>query len=85
MDTETITLDYPIKANGSETSLLVLKRPTVGDLLASKQGGRKDIDAEVFLLATLCSVSPDDIKRLDVSDYHKLNDALGKMLGTSQD
>lgn len=76
---ETIPLQYPIEANGVKTERLTLRRPTVGDLLNSGQGGRSSQEAEVHLLADLCGVSPDDIRRLDMADYFTLQDALGKM------
>lgn len=78
-DTDTVQLAYPIDTNGVRTDRLTLRRPTVGDLLNSLQNGRSDPEAEIWLLANLCSVCPDDLKALDLSDYMKLQRALGKM------
>ena len=79
---ETITLNYPIEVNGIETSTLTLRRPSVGDLLNSTVG-KSTQEGEVYLLANLCGVAPDDIKRMDLSDYFQLQDKLGKMQGRS--
>jgi len=80
---QTIPLQYPIEANGIRVTQLTLRRATVGDLLSSSQG-RSDKEAEVHLLADLCGIAPDDIRRLDLADYFVLQEALGKMQGSGK-
>lgn len=84
-ETQTIQLAYPIDTNGVKTDRLHLRRPTVGDLLNSTQNGRSDQEAEIWLLANLCSVCPDDLKALDLADYMRLQRALGKMQTSTHD
>ena len=81
---ETISLEYPIEANGVTVNSLNLRRPTIGDLLKSAADGRSNREAEIHLFADLCGISPEDIQRIDLKDFFKLQEALGKMRGTSR-
>ncbi len=81
--TISLSLEYPIEANGVTVKSLSLRRPTIGDLLKSASGGRSDKEAEIHLLADLCGIAPDDIQHIDLADYLKLQDMLGKMQGTT--
>lgn len=77
--TETFNLKFPIKCNGVESSTLTVRRPTIGDMLNSNQNGRSDQEAEIWLLANLSSVSPEDIKKLDLADYMRIQKGMLKM------
>ena len=75
-----IELKYPIQINGTETSVLHMRRPKVRDqLLVEKSGlvGKGDAEREVLLFANLCEVAPNDIEQIDMSDYKKLQVAYG--------
>ncbi|WP_252180216.1 phage tail assembly protein [Endozoicomonas sp. 4G] len=76
---QTFNLKYPIKCNGVETSTLKVRRPTIGDMLNSTQNGRSDQEAEIWLLANLSCVSPDDIKTMDLADYMRIQKGMLKM------
>ena len=76
---DTVQLDYPISVNGVKNTVLSMRRPTVGDYLTSVGNGRSNQESEVRLIADLCSMAPDDIKKLDMQDYLKLQDVLAKM------
>ena len=78
-----IELKYPIQINGTETSVLHMRRPKVRDqLLVEKSGlvGKGDAEREVLLFANLCEVAPNDIEQIDMSDYKKLQVAYGSFL-----
>ena len=78
-----IELKYPIQINGTETSVLHVRRPKVRDqLLLDKSGmvGKGDAEREVLLFANLCEVAPGDIEELDMSDYKKLQETYGAFL-----
>lgn len=84
MNMETIQLGYPISVNGIKNTVLSMRRPTVGDYLNSVDSGRNNQEAEVRLIADLCSMAPDDVKKLDMQDYLKLQDVLAKMQAPAQ-
>ena len=75
METVTISLDYPVEANGVEASSLTMRRPKVRDQLAAERGGGLRAEVEVRLFANLCEVPDTAIEGLDMSDYRKLTDA----------
>ena len=79
MNSETITLKYPITMNGVETTFISMRRPTVGDMLVSNSKGMSSQESEVRLLADLCSMAPDDMKKMDMADYISLQDVFAKM------
>lgn len=76
---DTVKLNYPITVNGVKNTVLSMRRPTVGDYLTSVDSKRSNQESEVRLIADLCSMAPDDIKKLDMQDYLKLQDVLAKM------
>lgn len=83
-DKTTIELKYPITIDGTETSVLHMRRPKVRDqLLVEKSGmvGKGDAEREVLLFSNLCEVAPSDIEQIDMSDYKKLQEAYGSFLG----
>ena len=84
MNMETIQLNYPISVNGIKNTVLSMRRPTVGDYLNSVDSGRNNQEAEIRLIADLCSMAPDDVKKLDMQDYLTLQDVLAKMQAPEQ-
>lgn len=70
-----IELNFPVKVDGIETSVLQMRRPKVIDQLTfEKAQGMSDAEREIKLFANLCEVAPDDIKSLDLMDYAKLGE-----------
>lgn len=69
---ETVKLDYPITINGSTVSTVGLRRPKVSDELAAKKLTSDDAMYEVTLIANLAELTPDDILKMDSSDFRKL-------------
>lgn len=78
-----IELKYPITIDGTETSVLHMRRPKVRDqLLVEKSGlaGKGNAAQEVLLIANLCEVAPGDLENLDMADYKKLQETFGSFL-----
>ena len=78
-----IELKYPITIDGTETSVLHMRRPKVRDqLLVDKSGiaGKSQSEREVLLFANLCEIAPGDIEELYMADYKKLQETFGAFL-----
>lgn len=78
-----IELKYPITIDGTETSVLHMRRPKVRDqLLVDKSGiaGKSQAEREIMLIANLCEVAPADIEQLDMADYTKIQETFGSFL-----
>jgi len=71
---ETLTLAYPVEADGAPLAELTVRRPKVRDLLAAEKAGGGDAGREVRLFANLCQVSPATIEALDLADYNRLQE-----------
>lgn len=67
----TINLNFPIKIDGIETSVLQMRRPKVKDQMIFEKRAQNMTDAEreIRLFANLCEVAPEDIEALDLMDY----------------
>ncbi|MGI2025754.1 phage tail assembly protein [Endozoicomonas acroporae] len=76
MNTEIISLAYPIDTNGLESRELEMRRPTVADMMRMDKSKASDAEKELRLLADLCQCSPEELEKLDVSDYSKLQEKL---------
>ena len=73
----TITLNHPVKlTDGSLCSTLTMRRPTVKDMRIAQNSASTDMEKELRLVGNLCGLSPDDIDRLDFSDYAALQSQL---------
>jgi hypothetical protein len=76
-----ISLEYPVTVEGREVAEISLRRPRVNDVVASRKGKKDDADAEVALIANLAGLPPSAILDLDLSDYKKLQEAIGDFFG----
>jgi hypothetical protein len=70
-----VELSRPMVIDGAQVKALRMREPTVADQLASEEMKGSDSAKEIAMLANLCEVSPDDIKRLTLKDYKKLQGA----------
>lgn len=77
---ENVELKYPINVHGTEISALSLRRPTVRDRLLSEKTSGTESDKEVRFIANLCELAPDDIEKLDMADYVKVQEVLAGFL-----
>jgi hypothetical protein len=76
-----VELSRPIVIDGAQVKALRMREPTVADQLASEEMKGSDSAKEIAMLANLCEVSPDDIKRLTLKDYKKLQAAFLGFIG----
>ncbi len=77
----TVDLEYPITVDGTKIAAITLRRPTVDDMRAAKKSADFDEDMELTLFANLAGLTPDDIGKLDYSDYSALQEKLKSFLG----
>lgn len=70
-----IELSRPIEIDGVQVTTLRMREPTVADQLLLDEMKGSDATKEVALVANLCEVTPDDIKRLTLRDYRKVQKA----------
>ena len=78
-----IELKYPVTIDGTEVSVLHMRRPKVRDqLLMDKAGkvGKSEGEREVLLFANLCEIAPESLEGVDMSDYRKLQEAYTSFL-----
>lgn len=70
-----VELSRPISIDGADVTKLRLREPTVADQLAADEYKGGDAAKELFTMANLCQVTPDDLKKLTLRDYKKLQGA----------
>lgn len=76
-----IELARPMSIDGAQVKVLRMREPTVADQLASEEMAGSNSAKEIAMLANLCEVAPDDIKRLTMKDYKKLQVAFLGFIG----
>jgi hypothetical protein len=76
-----IALKFPLSIDGHAVKTVRMRRPTVADMLAADKTKGSDAEKEVKLFANLAELTPDDIGRLDMSDYAQLREAWASFLG----
>lgn len=76
-----VELSRPMSIDGAQVKALRMREPTVADQLASEEMKGSDSAKEIAMLANLCEVAPDDIKRLTLKDYKKLQGAFLGFIG----
>lgn len=70
-----IELRSSLEIDGAQVKTLRLREPTVGDQLASEEIKGSEAAKEIAMLSNLCEISPNDIKRMKLHDYKKLQAA----------
>jgi hypothetical protein len=76
-----ITLARPITLDsGIEQGILRMREPTVEDQIVHDEMKGSDAVREVTMFANLCEVSPDDIRKLNLKSYRRLQEAYGGFL-----
>lgn len=71
-----VTLSRPLDIDGAKVNVLTMREPTVDDQIAAEKNG-SDGQADKKYIANLCMVSPDDIGRLPLRDFKRLQVAFG--------
>ena len=77
---ERIQLSFPIKHDGVPIADIALRRPTVGDHLATQKSAGTDAEREIRLIANLAELPLAAIHQLDMKDYAQLQKVLGGFL-----
>lgn len=67
-----IDLDFPLTISGTSVSQLSMRCPTLDDQIRSQDSEKSTTLQEVRLFADLCEVPPDDLRRIAMPDYIKL-------------
>lgn len=75
-----VELSRPIEIDGAQVTVLRMREPTVADQLMLDELKGGDATKEVTLVANLCEVAPEDIKRLTLRDYRKVQQAFAGFL-----
>jgi len=70
-----VELTRPLVIDGAQVKALRMREPTVGDQLATEELKGGESAKEIAMFANLCEISPDDIKRLTLKDYKKVQAA----------
>lgn len=70
-----VTLSRALEMDGAQVLAIRLREPVVGDQLASESAKGSDAAKEITMLANLAEIAPDDIKRLPLRDYKRLQTA----------
>ena len=79
-----IELVQPIEIGGAKVDQITMRYPTVKDRLDADDYDGSPADRELFLMARLCGLAPDDFHAMHLADYSDLQEALGKFMGGQQ-
>ncbi|MEP3049409.1 MAG: phage tail assembly protein [Roseibium sp.] len=80
--TTTVALEFPFEHDGRDVKDLVIRRMRAGDAL-SGEGIEDEAQAGLQLLATLSDLDVEAIKKLDMEDFIKAQEAMADMMGKS--
>lgn len=75
VERKTVVFNTPAIVGGVEVNQIEMREPTVEDQLIADKITGGDAAKEVAIFANLCEVSPDDIKKLTLRNYRKLQEA----------
>ncbi len=70
----TIALDFPIEIAGVAVKSVTMRRPKVRDELAFQKAKGTEGEKALYLLASLCELSPDELMELDAADLKLLEE-----------
>jgi hypothetical protein len=70
-----VPLTRPLEIDGAQVKALRMREPTVADQLATEELKGGESAKEIAMFANLCEIAPDDIKRLTLKDYKKVQAA----------
>lgn len=70
-----IQLSRPLDVDGAKVSVLRMREPTVADQLAADEIKGTDAQKEIQTFANLLEIAPDDLKKLSLRDYKKVQAA----------
>lgn len=70
-----ITLTRPIEVDGAQVTALRMREPTVSDQEVAVDAAGSDASREIMMFANLCEVSPDQIRKMPLRNYKRLQEA----------
>lgn len=73
----TITLASPATIAGQKVATLKMREPTVGDMKRMQRHSGDEADREIFGMASLCEISPDDVEALSLRNMSRMQEAFG--------
>jgi hypothetical protein len=71
-----VTIGTPITVLGASVSSIRVRNPEARDVFAAKKAAKTPEDQELNLLASLTTLSPDDLLSLKMADYVLVKEAL---------
>lgn len=75
-----IILKHPYTVAGKTIEKLTFRRATVKDLRLMHRAGSNDEEKEIWLIATLSALVPEDLDPMDAADYKSLQGSLVEIL-----
>ena len=70
-----ITLSRQADIAGTKTSVIRMREPTVGDQEVAAEMSGSDAAREITTFANLCGLAPDDLRKLPLREYKRLQAA----------
>lgn len=70
-----IDLTRPLEIEGAPVSTMRMREPTVNDQVIASESKGSEAAREIAMFSNLCEVSPDDVRRLPLRDYKRLQRA----------
>lgn len=81
--TAAVKLDYPVQLADRLLTEIIIRRPSMGDLLDYPVGPETGLLEELALMAHLCGLHVDELRALDAEDYAALQEQLLRFRGLS--
>lgn len=78
-----VKLEYPVQLADKRLSEVVVRRPTLGDLMDFPVDAATGLKEEVALLAHLCGLNVEDMRALDSGDYGRVQEQVLRFRGLS--
>lgn len=75
-----IELAKPMDLDGADVGELTMREPTVEDQLSIDKIKGGEAEKEMHLFANLCEVTPQDLRKLTLRDYRKVQEAFRSFL-----
>lgn len=80
-----IKLQYPFIAAGKEVSAVTIRRLKVKDLKAiGEQSGGNEVLLELYGVARMCSLVPEDLDEMDAADYQVVKTRFLECVGVTK-
>ena len=70
-----IKLTRAIEADGAKITALRMREPTVADQEVAVDSAGSDASREIMMFANLSEVTPDQIRKMALKDYKRLQEA----------